>query len=56
MRAVIGVKLYMVLMAMVACTIGLCHAADVKASINVIFDTDMWSTLTMLWRWPCSIG
>jgi len=45
MQSVIGDKLYTVLLAMAACTIGVCRAADVQAPINVIFDTDIWSDI-----------
>lgn len=44
MRSAIGDKLRTVLLAVAACTIGVCHAADVKAP-NVIFDTDMWGDI-----------
>jgi inosine-uridine nucleoside N-ribohydrolase len=45
MQSIIGDKLYAVLLALAACMIGVCHAADVRAPINVIFDTDMWSDI-----------
>lgn len=45
MRSIIGDHLSAVLLAMAACMASVCHAADVKAPINVIFDTDIYSDI-----------
>jgi len=45
MRSVISEQVYALLLAMAACIAGVCHAANVKAPINVIFDTDVWSDI-----------
>lgn len=45
MRSVIGNQVYAILLAMAACMAGACHAADVKAPVNVIYDTDMWGDI-----------